>query len=129
MTKLKNYIKPKSESKILDYCLDTLEPIHRAAICYKFGIGGTKPMTYKEIGKVMGNHIMWMPYRPFTGPAARMWVLKGLEVLQRKSRAKHLIDVLEMYKEKDRKRSCVVPKGKAPYYAMNEYHGYGENEF
>ena len=62
MTKLKNYIKPKSESKILDYCLDTLEPIHRAAICYKFGIGGTKPMTYKEIGKVMGNHIMWMMF-------------------------------------------------------------------
>ena len=127
MFRLQNYTKPKSESRILDYCLDTLDPVHRAAICYRFGIG-SRPMNYIEIGLIMGTHLNYWR-KTFTPAAARMWVLKGLEVLQRNSRAKYLKDVLEIYKEKDRKRSYVAPKGKAPCYAMNEYHGYGEDEF
>lgn len=106
----------QSDDSFINLCLESLPPVNKQAVCYRFGIGCSGPMTYREIALMFG-------VQPQT---ASNRVRRGLYYLRRPGNIKLLRVSLASYNPKA--RSYAICKSRPPEWAMNKYHGDKEFE-
>ncbi len=106
----------QSDDSFINLCLESLPPVNKQAVCYRFGIGCSGPMTYREIGIVLGVNAQ----------TAWIRVKRGLYYLRKPSNIKLLRVSFASYNPKA--RSYAICKSRPPEWAMNKYHGDKEFE-
>ena len=100
-----------SVDEFINLVLESLSERQKLVIVYRYGIGGTKPMTYKEIGKKLG----------VCKERARCIVMKAIYLMSKPWNKKILrlsIDLRDYNWEKP-----ALCRDRPPEWAMNKYHG------